>query len=435
MLFIKNNYKYFLFFTFICLVFYLDLYLVSGDALNNYGFSYAIIKGEIPYKDFNTVSTPLYSFIMSIGLLINNNYLIFLLEQSVLVTLFYVLLDKIYHKSSLLILSGLFIFLLYAIIPTYNFLALVLFSLLLYLEKNKKCDYLIGLVLGLLILTKHSIGIVLLLPSFYYLIKDSKRFVKRIIGLLMPIIIFVLYLFITKSISSFLDLCIFGMFDFTNNTSSKGIYFVMSLIILFISIIVFIKKKNIINFYFLLSFIFMVPLFDGYHFSIYFLLFLMLLFNNTKINNNIGSVLFISLSIIFILYICLNKSYIIDNRDHFKYMLNYKDRYEYNLLVDSFLDKYSDSIILSYYNMEYNISRNNRIDYYSAFFNGNFGYDGTNKMIKRIKNSNNKYIIINMNNYNSDHDSNQFAYDVAKYVIKNYKKIDEKYNYVVYSKE
>ena len=39
---------------------------LNGDEVWNYGFAYAISNGEIPYRDFNMVVTPLYSFLISI---------------------------------------------------------------------------------------------------------------------------------------------------------------------------------------------------------------------------------------------------------------------------------------------------------------------------------------------------------------------------------
>ena len=39
------------------------------DELFSYGFSYNIINGLIPYKDFNMVITPLFPYLLSFGLI------------------------------------------------------------------------------------------------------------------------------------------------------------------------------------------------------------------------------------------------------------------------------------------------------------------------------------------------------------------------------
>ena len=105
--------------------------------------------------------------------------------------------------------------------PSYNIFLYYLLVLLLYLEKNSKSDYLIRFVLGVAVLTKQSVGACLLLPSLYY-IKDFSKIKKRILGFIVPIFLFVVYLVITGSFYSFLDLCVFGLFDFATGNGNKS---------------------------------------------------------------------------------------------------------------------------------------------------------------------------------------------------------------------
>ena len=62
--FIRNNYKSII--KFVILFFFFFLFLVvnyniyQGDSVANYGFSYALLRGEVPYLDFNMV-IPLFS--------------------------------------------------------------------------------------------------------------------------------------------------------------------------------------------------------------------------------------------------------------------------------------------------------------------------------------------------------------------------------------
>ena len=72
---LKNNYIYILLFSLFMIIFLIVNFGNNyGDPFANYGFSFGITKGEVPYRDFNTISTPLYAFVMSIGLFIWNNY-------------------------------------------------------------------------------------------------------------------------------------------------------------------------------------------------------------------------------------------------------------------------------------------------------------------------------------------------------------------------
>ena len=165
--FVEKNLKYILIFIFFLIIYqFLGFANMYGDPIANYGFSHAIRNGEIPYVDFNTISTPLYAFVMSIGLYLVDNYLMFNIEQAILCTVMFYFLYKLYKEKSYLILFVMTMFSFYAINPTYNFACLFLLILLLYLEEfHKDKDYLIGMVIGLTILSKHTIGLFFLIPT------------------------------------------------------------------------------------------------------------------------------------------------------------------------------------------------------------------------------------------------------------------------------
>ena len=63
---------------------------------------------------------------------------------------------------------------------------------------------------------------------------------------------------------------------------------------------------------------------------------------------------------------------------------------------------------------------------------GNFGYDGVNKMINRLKDMEKQIFIVCMDDYNSTYEYSQFAKKVVDYVLLNGIKIDSKYGYNVY---
>jgi len=85
----KKYIKYILLFIFFFISLVFIFTISRGDTFVNYGFSYAISKGEIPYKDFNMVITPLAPFIYSIELIFFNNIIIFYLEQAILLTILF----------------------------------------------------------------------------------------------------------------------------------------------------------------------------------------------------------------------------------------------------------------------------------------------------------------------------------------------------------
>ena len=76
----------------------------SFDVIWNYGFAHAIRKGEIPYLDFNTISTPLYSFLMSLFLFIKDDMFMFMIGQSLLVTILFYMFFRTFNNRAYLLL-------------------------------------------------------------------------------------------------------------------------------------------------------------------------------------------------------------------------------------------------------------------------------------------------------------------------------------------
>lgn len=84
-MFVKKNIKYVLLFIlfFFCLHFFYCA--VEGDLIYNYGFSYAVFNGEIPYKEFNMIIPPFGAYFYAIPfLLFRSNLLVLNLFQSIL---------------------------------------------------------------------------------------------------------------------------------------------------------------------------------------------------------------------------------------------------------------------------------------------------------------------------------------------------------------
>ena len=131
---------------------------------------------------------------MSIGLFIFDNYLMFIIEQSILVTFMFYFLYKMYDKKAYIVLLSLILFGFYGLLPTYNFMCFLMMVILLYLEKfhNKK-DLLVGVFIGLAILSKHTIGVFFIIPSVVFYFKDFKRLFRRGLGALIPGSIFIIY--------------------------------------------------------------------------------------------------------------------------------------------------------------------------------------------------------------------------------------------------
>ena len=445
---LKKNYPLIIIFIFTFLVYtVLGFFINNGDPTASYGFSHAIRNGEIIYRDFNTIATPFYAFYSSIFLFIFDEFIMFIFSQTILVTIMFYFLFKLFGNKSYIVLLSMIMFKFFGFNATYNFCCLAMSVIVLFLEeKYPNKDYLIGFVLGLVFLSKQTVGGLFLLPSFIICFKQYKKLFKRVVGFIIPCIILVIYLLLHHALYEFIDLCFLGLFDFgSNNNSLFTIWFFISMILIIISVLLVIKDHKKIDYYGLMYFGFVLPIFDLPHFAYYFVGFvIMILFHVPKLNIY-KYILIFGLIIEFTLFnfamaIRVDQP-ILYNVNHFKYTYNFKTDYIIGNKMSSYIDQYIeyDPILIMYYSMRYNISHDRNISYFDIFLYGNHGYNGTNKMINRIKKMKNQYFIISMEEYfdskKNKENGNQFNSEVVDYIISKSKKIDCNKMLCVYYKE
>ena len=415
---------------------------VNIDEVWNYGFAHAISIGEIPYLDFNMVLTPLYPFIMAIGLkLFGSSMLIFHIEHAIVLTCFFAVGYKLF-KDNVFLLFLLLIFPLALFFPSYNMFVLFLFSLLILLETKKSNDYLIGFILGLIILTKQSVGICISLGTFYYLIKkDWRTFVRRIAGLIIPCFIFLIYLLCTHSLKSFLNLCVLGLFDFANNNSSGAfsvLYFSLFIILVIINLVFIYKNKNNITYYYsLLSLSVVLPLIDRYHFYVGFIAFLVVFLLNNDIpkiiNVKLFSLVLITFTFLLNVYSRFNDIKIIyPNRlNHFEYRFIDKDSIDFtNEVLDYMEDnKEHEFVFLNANAYFFRIIRDEKITYTDLINQGNWGYNSNKKILNVLSKKKDAIFFVQKDDLAIISQTNK---DIIKYVLNNGKKIDNIRIYDVY---
>lgn len=429
-----------LFFLVFCIYVFVSFPNTYGDPINNYMFSHALLLKEVLYQDFNMISTPLYPFLMSLGLIIFDNYLMFIFEQSILVVLLFYFLFKLYGKKSFLVLLTIVLFGFFPINPTYNFFTFFLLVFLLFLEeKFSDKDFLIGFTIGCCILSKHTIGILFILPSLIFYYKNLKKLKMRFVGLMIPCILFLGYLLYNNCFFSFINLCFLGLFDFsTKNGGGFSNYIFFSILIFVIQLIITLKnKKNIRNYYLLMGIGFVIPIFDIYHFSIYVVCFVIQLLDYLKAREDYFGLLGLVCSIFIIVIIFINYYLILDpvfSKKIPKFEYTLQSSYDYYNSVDNyhFFDQYDSKIILSPYSVQYNVSRDNLITYFDILMYGNYGFRGSYRMIEEIKKLKNIYIIVDMECYEDNSFSNQFDKIVIEYIINQYDKVKSWKNFAVY---
>ena len=212
------------------------------DEIWNYNTARAITQNLIPYKDISMITTPLLPMITALFLkLIANEVIVSrvlasVLWGGVLFSIFKILKLLIKEENTCLIITALFGLLFrdcYCI--DYNILSLMFSLIILYIElknidkphfENNKTDFLIGILAGLTVCTKQSIGAILAIIVVGYkiiFVQNKKEFIeylktafKRIIGILIPIILVLIYLIVTNSLQDFINYAVLGISTFSN---------------------------------------------------------------------------------------------------------------------------------------------------------------------------------------------------------------------------
>ena len=418
-----------------------------GDPINSYGFAKAISMGQIPYLEFNTISTPLYAMYQSLFLHIYDDFIMINISQALVTAASIILIYKLFGKKTLLLLLIVSIFQFRNMIPTYNSFSLFFVILLMYMEKkHPDKDFLIGILIALGIMAKQTVGCFMIIPSIILYHKKLKKLGMRFLGFLIPCFVFLIYLLVNGALYKFFDLCLFGMFDFLNNNGVGGghinvSWIIISLIAFIIGIILIFKnRKETNNYYLIWGILFAFPLFDITHVCFWLTCFVMMIMPFIK--NNIKPILVISLAVAitytvlysifwtFKLDLCISKDF-----NHFKYNLHRKITYDNIIKMNDYVNTFDNPVVVGYFSMTHTIMNDRKLSYFDILYDGNYGYNGINKMKKMIDKMHDQIFVVSMNDYNNDDEFSQFSKELAKYIMDNSKKIDSKHGFDVYYKE
>ena len=212
------------------------------DEMWNYNFSKNILEGRLPYKDFNIIIMPLVPYIGTVFLAIFGNEMfsmrIFAIVTNFLILfIFYKILLNIKADkdlSKLMVLGMLYLLNTHLRID-YNFFTLMMLLLIIYIEiknvqnihkKNQKIDIALGILAGLCVCSKQTIGICITIVTLFYqimFIKDKddfkifiKKLVDKFIGFLAIFMLLIIYFSVFNLWKDFIDYAILGIKDFSN---------------------------------------------------------------------------------------------------------------------------------------------------------------------------------------------------------------------------
>ncbi|MBQ6323262.1 MAG: hypothetical protein IJI22_00330 [Bacilli bacterium] len=444
----KRYLKYILLFVYYYVCMIAVYFVFRMDTYNNYGFSYGIVTGSIPYKDFNPI-VPLFGpFLYSTFLLFNHSILLFYLEQSVLLLVMDYLLFKILDEKAWIVIVMLFLPVIvpfaYCMFPGYNFLIIFELILLLYFDKYNKSDKLVGLVSGISVITKHNIGVFIFLVSLLFVVKDKKKLVTRFLYGIIPGIIFIIILLLYGNLYEFIDLCLLGVSDFIGNKNIDILPIMVVLISLMIMIIKFIKDQNKdISYFYLLVYILVVfPIFDIYHICLFLLFYIVVWLYNSDFtikNKHLGLISFGLITVFINLYLLLSwnnyqkfEPYSYDNYE--VVLLEKKEKKNIDQL-NKYLKHKDYSIISDPSKTIFLLSSNNKkADNFLVLFRGNYGSKGKDKILKEIKIKKNYYFVVDTSITCRGKKHCQYLEEIPEYVMKNLKLVKEIDYYKIYYK-
>ena len=477
-----NKYKKIVFFAFLTIFVSFVIFskkLGDMDEIWNYNFANCISKGLIPYRDFNIVQMPLLPIVLGIILKTTINSLIIirivsvLLWISVFITI-YKILKKFKFSDSLIYCC---IFIISIILKDYytidyNIFSVFLVLLILLFELSSKKelkinDFIVGILAGLVVLTKQTIGLTVCIGMIFYRLitlfgttnwKDLfLRIIIRIIGISIPIALFIVYLLYNNSILYFWDYAVLGLKTFSNKISYISLFSNNSIIIVELSILIplfwiffFIyyfkgKDKNylLLLIFSLSTFILSFPISDSIHFlygSIVSLIGIMYFINNLFCNRFKSNVKIKKLFIIFycvfiIMYLyysvfCFMNINYLSTLNHFKYIPIDKNMEKNIIKLDSYILGSNKKVyILNFDAALYMIPIDKYNKDYDMFLKGNLGIHGEDGQIDKIKKSNALFLITKENIKRNWQNPEK----VRKYVLFNLKKVDDIGFFEVYS--
>jgi len=407
---------------------------ITNDEIWNFGFAYNIANGLIPYKDFNMVVTPLFPYLGALFLAIfGKNLFIYHVFNAVICTIIFYLMKKIVPKGYYIIYA---IMLLFAL-PNYSLFCLLFLYLLTYCEDKKTNDYIIGIILALVFLTKQNVGIFLCIPTLFT--KDIKKIIKRIIGFIIPNIMFLIYLLSTNTFSLFINYTFGGISSFASENKVISNWGILTIIAVIYLIYKYIKKKDIKILYILCFQILAYPMFDTYHVLIPFIPVLGYFLSELNLVVKVTRIAFgIFLLVLFIPNIYLISEGV-NNFPNDTYFLKYRildnKSVYYIKRISNYINQIEGNVFIINHNAYlYKLEVKIPINKYDLLNDGNMGKNGEVKIIDDFKNicSKEKCTFLMLEEEISNKTLSQTNQDIIKYVDDNYIKTDKILGLTIY---
>jgi len=440
--------------------------IVMNRELNNldevwiFNMARNIANGLLPYKDFNLVVTPGLPILCGLILkLFGTEMFIMRILAVIIDAVIIFMIYKIFKLFNINKYAASLISILIAILfidsfcIDYNFMVLMIALITLYFElrnyykckdifeHNVKTELLLGVFIGISIAMKQTTGLCLSIVFIGYKLlavrnkNDLKKLfrvaITRLVGVIIPVIILVIYLISNNIMTDFIDYTILGISDFSNNKPYinllNGELWLLALLVPIIiigSLVVYMKKKDsvlmILFAYSIATIVVVYPIADTIHFliggtiTIITGIYIMLKCFEIKIEHKISDKVIIwsrnfLKAFTKILMICIAVMYIYksafwvkecnkyDTLKNFKYIPVSEGLEELILEVGQYIKNSKEDVyIVDASAAVYMIPLNRYNKNYDMFMTGNFGAKGSQGIIDDLKTKKNtKWIILN----------------------------------------
>ena len=245
---------------------------LNYDTIWGFHSAQKVASGFTMYTDINTVLTPIFFwigalFIKLFGNTVTSLYICSGIIGGMLITIVYNIFKKVCKEKTGILFLAFMCFALKNIYvigaPSYNILALMWWFLAIFFElenvqnteSKKRKNIFIGILVGLTIFTKQSIGVfafvATLLITFLKKRYDNseemiKEFLSKICGILFVVLGMLIYFIFTNSFFDFINFCIGGLFDFGNENTilSFPLLYIVILVLSILGILFFRKKQD-----------------------------------------------------------------------------------------------------------------------------------------------------------------------------------------------
>ena len=392
---------------------------ISTDEIWNYGFSYNIANGLIPYKDFNMIVLPFYQLFIALFLkLFGSSLLMYHFINAFFITLSLVIISKNKYNNIFVVITFI---ILCGTSYGYNMYSNLILMIILFLENNnfKYKNIIIGLLIGSVLMTKINLGLFLLIP--YFIFFNHK--IKSILYVLIIPIFILIYLLFNNILYECIDYCFLGLKNFVDNFFITWVL-VVEIIVISYLIYKFIKTKNKCYVYLIFYQGMCYPLFDTFHFLLAIIPVIYYLINYS---DNKYIKLFINTIGIFIFSILIFSIFTKKITRNFPLKIF--------VPIENYIEENKDKKIFIFSSFSYIVKLDLKMDInkYDLINKGNMGKD-EDKYIKEIDNICSKEeCLFMLNPEEFDGEVNQLYKPLKDYVVNNYELVtDEIYFYNVY---